>query len=280
MVDLAAWKHLSHLPTLRKLEIDQGYNDHPSLPKQDIVNLSFLNITSLSFQQLYDAGDIITVMQHWQFPSLKEFEFEAHHFSSEQAEQLFHALSHCTACLTLEEISICSYDDGFVGDDESLTPIPYFLCFTQLQTLKLMFNNFYIYLDNDMLLQAMSTWPHIRTLEIDDSGDRVPSSEISLRGLFTAIGLCPQLHTLQVPIKIATIDINPDAEPIQHTSLRSLALDLSEFLIDAETIARIISAWLPCVDRVQNINGLSWLQVNRHLKSLRRATALRVAGAS
>ncbi|KAG1799297.1 uncharacterized protein HD556DRAFT_1525223 [Suillus plorans] len=278
MLDLAAWKHLSHLPTLRKLEIDQGYNDHPSLPKQDIVNLSFLNITRLSFQELYDAGDIITVMQHSQFPSLKEFEFEANRLSSEEAEQLFHALSHCKACGTLEEISICSLERKFAGSqyDESLTPIPHFLCFTQLRTLKLMFCDFCIYLDNDMLLQAMSSWPHIRTLEIEESD---LSSEVSLRGLLTALGLCPQLHTLQLPIKIATIDIDPDAEPIQHTSLESLDLDLSESLTDAETIARIISAWLPCVNRVHNINGC-WLEVNRHLRSLRTATAPCVAGAS
>ncbi|KAG1890688.1 uncharacterized protein F5891DRAFT_106696 [Suillus fuscotomentosus] len=278
MLDLAAWKHLSHLPTLRKLEIDQGYNDHPSLPKQDIVNLSFLNITRLSFQELYDAGDIITVMQHSQFPSLKEFEFEANRLSSEEAEQLFHALSHCKACRTLEEITICSLERKFAGSqyDESLTPIPHFLCFTRLRTLKLMFYGFCIYLDKDMLLQAMSSWPHIRTLEIEESD---LSSEVSLRGLLTAIGLCPQLDTLQVPIKIATIDIDPDAEPIQHTSLESLDLDLSESLTDAETIARIISAWFPCVGGVHNLNGC-WSQVNRHLRSLRTATASCVTGAS
>ncbi|KAG1807545.1 hypothetical protein EV424DRAFT_1576279 [Suillus variegatus] len=208
MLDWATWKHLSSLPTLLKLRIEQGCNDPPSLSKRDIVNLSFLNITTLSFQELYDPKDIITVMQHSQFPSLKEFEFEANNLSSEQAEQLFHALSHCR---TLEEISICSYDEEFMGDDPYLTPIPHLLCFTQLRTLKLAFNNVHIYLDNDMLLQAMSSWPHIRTLVIDDSAF---SSEVTLRGLFTALGLCPQLHTLQLPIKIATIDIDPDAEPI------------------------------------------------------------------
>ncbi|KAG2092789.1 uncharacterized protein F5147DRAFT_821572 [Suillus discolor] len=280
MLDWATWKHLSHLPTLRKLEIEQAYKEYPSLPKQDIVNLSFLNITRLSFQELYDAGDIVTVMQHSQFPSLKEFEFEANCLSSEEAEQLFHALSHCKACRTLEEITIHCLEHKFDGSQygESLTPILHFLCFTQLRTLKLMFYDFCIYLDNGMLLQAMSTWLHIRTLEIDDAGG--PSSEVSLRGLFTVIGLCPQLHTLQVPINITTIDIDPDAEPIQHTSLRSLALDLSGFLIDAETIARIISAWLPCVDQVQNLYCLNWVEVNKYLRSLRMATAPYVAGAS
>ncbi|KAG1890700.1 uncharacterized protein F5891DRAFT_1176863 [Suillus fuscotomentosus] len=278
MLNWSAWKHLSHLPTLRKLEIDQGCNDPPSLPKQDIVNLSFLNITSLSFRELYDAGYIITVLRHSQFPLLKEFRFEANCLSSEEAEQLFHALFHCKACQTLEEISICSYDNVVMENDGFVTPIPHFLCFTQLRTLKLMFNNFYIYLDNDMLLQAMSSWPHIHTLEIDDAA---LFSEATLRGLFTALGLCPQLHTLQVPINLAAIDIDPDAEPIQHTSLRSLTLELSEFqTADAETIARIISAWLPRVNQVQDVDGFSWGEVNRHLRSLRVATAPYVVGVS
>ncbi|KAG1828004.1 hypothetical protein EV424DRAFT_576517 [Suillus variegatus] len=279
MLDSTTWKDLSHVPTLLKLEIVQGYDNPPSLSKRDIVNLSFLNITSLSFRQLDDGADIITVMQHSQFPSLKEFKFQAKYLISGGAERLFHALSHCKACQTLEQITIYIFDLPGPPGDESLTPIPHFLCFTQLRSLRLMFYDFCIYLDNDMLLQAMSRWPHIRMLDISDSGDHVLSSEVSLRGLFTALGLCPQLHTLQVPINIATIDINPDAEPIQH-SLRSLALETSESEIaDAETLARIISAWLPCVDQVQSM-GRSWDEVNKHLKSLTAAAALYVAGAS
>ncbi|KAG1799300.1 uncharacterized protein HD556DRAFT_1534506 [Suillus plorans] len=222
MLDWAAWKHLSCLPTLLKLEIDPGCIDSPSLPKQDLVNLSFLNITSLSFRELCDAGDIITVMQHSRFPSLKEFDFEAHFLSLEKAEQLSHALPHY----------------------------------------------------NDVLLQAMSSWPHIRTLDISHLlDDHLSSSEVSLRGLFTALSLCPQLHRLRLPINIATIDVDPDAEPIQHTSLRSLELETSESEIaDAETLARIISAWLPCVDQVLSTDR-RWDKFNKHLKSLRAATA-------
>ncbi|KAG2137889.1 uncharacterized protein EDB93DRAFT_1231126 [Suillus bovinus] len=274
MLDWSAWKHLSCLPTLLKLEIEEGCIDPPSLPKQDIVNLSFLNITSLSFRQLYDAADIITVMQHSQFPSLKEFEFRAEFLSSEEAEQLFHALSHCNACRTLEEISIFSYDNDFMGPeyDEFLTPIPHLLCFTQLRTLTLIFKKFSIYPDNDMFLQAMSNWPHIRTLRLEFEKS---FSEVTLRGLLTALGLCPQLHTLQVAVNLATIDVDPDAEPIQHTSLRSLNLEKSKFQIaDAETLARIISAWLPCVDQVHtNRCSPSWSAVNRYLGSLREDTA-------
>ncbi|KAG1851815.1 hypothetical protein C8R48DRAFT_361086 [Suillus tomentosus] len=280
MLDGATWKDLSYVPTLLNLEIVRGCDDPPSLSERDVVNLTFLNLTSLSFRQLDDGADIIPVIQHSQFPSLKEFKLEANYLTSEAAERLFHALSHCNACQTLEQISICLFDENFPEpqDEETLTPVPHLLCFTQLRTLQLMFYDSWIYLDNDMLLQAMSTWPHIHILEINDSGDHVPS-EVSLRGLFTALGLCPQLHTLRVPINLATIDINPDAEPIQH-SLRSLALETSESEIaDAETLARIISAWLPCVDRVQSMDR-SWDEVNKHLKSLTAAAALYVAGAS
>ncbi|KAG1851788.1 hypothetical protein C8R48DRAFT_777741 [Suillus tomentosus] len=283
MLDWATWKHLSHLPTLLNLEIEQGRNDSPSLSKQDIVNLSFLNITSLLFHDLYDAADIITVIQHSQFPSLKEFKFNARYISPEDAEQLFHALSRCKACRTLKEITICSFDERYrvPQNSEPLTPIPYFLCFTQLRSLRLTFHNSHIHLDNDMLLQAMSTWPHIRALEIKNSASYAPSSEISLRELFTALSLCPKLHTLRVPINVATIDIDPDAEPMQHTSLRSLALKLSESQIaNAKTIARIIYAWLPRVNQVRNPYGMNWAQVNRYLGSLGRATVPYVRRAS
>ncbi|KAG1897382.1 uncharacterized protein F5891DRAFT_536017 [Suillus fuscotomentosus] len=282
MLDWATWKHLSSLPALLKLRINQGCNHPPSLSKQDIVNISFLNITSLLFHDLYDTADIITVIQHSQFPSLKEFVFNARYISPEDAEQLFHALSRCKACRTLEEITICSFDERYrvPPNSEPLTPIPHFLCFTQLRSLRLASHNSHIHLDNDMLLQAMSTWPHICALEINNSAS-YPSSEISLRELFTALSLCPELHTLRVPINLATINIDPDAEPIQHTSLRSLALNLSVSQItNAETIARIIYAWLPFVNQVRNPYSLNWAEVNRYLGSLGRATVPYVRRAS
>ncbi|KAG1897397.1 uncharacterized protein F5891DRAFT_536689 [Suillus fuscotomentosus] len=283
MLDWETWKHLSCLPTLLKLEIDQGFDDPPSLSNRDIVNLSFLNITSLSFRQHDDCADIITVIQHSQFPSLKEFRFAVDYLCSEEAEQLFHALCHSRACQTLEEIIICSPDEGERGppDGELLTPIPHLLCFTQLRTLQLMFYNPCIYLDNDILLQAMSSWPHIRTLEINYVDDHHSPSGVSLHGLFAALSLCPQLHTLRILINLATIDVDPHTEPLQHTSLRSLELlDISQSQIaDAEALARIISAWLPCVDEVKSI-GSTWDEVNKHLKSSTAATALYVAGAS
>ncbi|KAG1841859.1 hypothetical protein C8R48DRAFT_679159 [Suillus tomentosus] len=280
MLDWETWKHLSHLPTLLKLEIDRGleYEDPPSLSNRDLVNLSFLNITSLSFLLLYDSANIIIVMQHSQFPSLKNFKFQAFYLSLEEAEQLLHALSHCKACRTLEEIIICCLEvRRELEYPEFLTPTPHLLCFTQLRTLQLMFTDFYISLDNDLLLQAMSIWPHIRTLKINytDASMSSSGSEVTLHGLFTALSLCPHLHTLQVPINTAIIDVDPDAEPMQHTSLRSLELETSDPEIadaDAETLAGIISAWLPCIDRVQNM-GRSWHEVNVHLISLRATTA-------
>ncbi|KAG1798625.1 uncharacterized protein HD556DRAFT_1525622 [Suillus plorans] len=281
MLNWETWKHLSCLPTLLELEIDQAYDDTPSLSKRDIVNLSFLNITSLSFR-VADGAEIITVIQHSQFPSLKKFKFAAHFLYSEEAEQLFHALSCCKACQTLEEIKICSPDeDNLVPDSEPVTPVPHLLCFTQLRTLQLWFYNPCIYLDNDILSQAMSSWPHIRTLDINYLDDHHSPSGVSLHGLFAALSLCPQLHTLRIPINLATINVDPHAEPIQHTSLRSLELlDISQSQIaDAEALARIISAWLPCVDKVESI-GSTWDEVNKHLKSSTVATALYIAGAS
>ncbi|KAG1867158.1 hypothetical protein DFJ58DRAFT_127295 [Suillus subalutaceus] len=278
ILDWVAWKHLSYIPTILRVDIDQGLVDAPLLLEQDIINFSpFLNITSLLFH-LYDAAYIIPVMQHSQFPSLKEFGLDIDILYSADAEELLRALSHCKA--TLEKISIQCFYDEFMGPlDTTLTIIPHFLCFTQLRTLQLMLfkSNSCIYLDNDILLEAMSTWPHIHTLEIKDSGFR-PSS-VSFHGLFTALRLCPQLHTLQLTINTATLDIDPDAELIQHTSLRTLKLEASNFPItNAETLARIIFAWLPCVDQVENGNR-SWDEVNTHLTSL-KAHALYVAGAS
>ncbi|KAG2139126.1 uncharacterized protein EDB93DRAFT_1230588 [Suillus bovinus] len=278
MLDWATWKHLSSLPTLLELSIDQGCNDPPSLLKQDIVDLSpFLSITTISFRQLYDAAHIIAVMQHSQFPSLKEFRFEANYLGSEEAEQLFHALSNCKALQTLEKISIIAYDSKFLDSDGILKPIPHFLRFKQLRTLELIFCDSCIYLDNDILLEAMSTWPDIHTLEITSS-HALPSS-VTLHGLFTALSLCPQLHTLRVAIDITTIDIDPDDDPIQHTSLQKAELEIYEFITDAESLARIIFAWLPCVDQVQR-EDIYWDEVNMHLRSLKAAVGLHVVGAS
>ncbi|KAG1744565.1 uncharacterized protein EDB91DRAFT_191076 [Suillus paluster] len=91
-----------------------------------------------------------------------------HAFPWTEAEQLFHALSQCRACQTLEHISITSYDtDVQQPSGNSLTAVTHFLCFTQLCTLRLMLHHL-IFLDNDLLLEAMSSWPHICSLELVD----------------------------------------------------------------------------------------------------------------
>jgi hypothetical protein len=267
MPNWAAWMHLSYLPNLLRVEIDQGCSDHPSLLlEQDLVNFSpFLNITTLSFQ-LYSATYMIAVMQHSQFPSLKQFELQVKVLAPGEAEQLFRTLSHCKACQTLEKISVFFLNDVFEDSDISLTVIPHLLCFTQLRILRLIFFNASIYLDNDILLEAMSTWSHICTLEIKDACFH--PSPVSLRGLLTAIHLRPQLHTLRIAIDTTAIDVDPDAEPIQHPSLHILDLGTSELRIEnAETLARIIIAWLPCVGQVIDADGI-WSETNMHLTSL------------
>ncbi|KAG2040359.1 hypothetical protein BDR03DRAFT_949760 [Suillus americanus] len=220
-------------------------------------------------------------MEHSQFPSLTKFEIRHEVPSSAEAGQLFRALSHCKACQTLQEMTI-TFDNHQDNDDQDpgnfLTLIPHFLCFTQLKILQLHFDGSHIYLDNDILLQAMSTWPHIRILEIQDSG-LIPS-HVTFRGLFTALRLCPHLRVLRVPINTATIDIDSNAEPMPHTSLQRLELATTESEIEnAEAIARIIFISLPRVTEVSpsTIGGV-WDVVTFHLISLRAAA--RISGAA
>jgi hypothetical protein len=258
------------------VKIDQGCSDHPSLAlEQDIVKFSpFLNITTLSFR-LHSATYMIAVMQHSQFPSLKEFDLHVNLLYSGEAEQLFRVLSRCKACQTLEIISVCSIDDIFEDPDTPLTVIPHLLCFKQLRILQLTFFDACIHLDNDILLEAMSTWSHICALEIKDACFH-PSS-VSLHRLFTALRLCPHLHTLRIAIDTAAIDIDPDDEPIQSTSLQTLELGTSELHIEnAETLALIIFTWLPYIDQVDDSDGL-WSEVNMHLTSLAAALCAEAA---
>lgn len=282
LLDWTAWKHLSNLPTLLRVEVGDTNSDS-ELPwplGRDIVNFSpFLNVTALSFL-MHSAAYVITFMQHSQFPSLKEFKMDVDFLYSSEPEQLFRALSQCNTRRTLESVIICSFDPGSQdAPDNYLSAIPHFLCFTQLRTLELAVFDSCIYLDNDILLEAMSTWPHLRNLEIKDS--RLRPSPVTFRGLFTALRLCPQLLELRISIDTANIDIDPNTEPIQYNSLRILELDPSEFVIaNPEALARIILAWLPCVDRVSaSAFARNWDKVNMHLKSL-KDSALHVAGAS
>ncbi|KAG1778319.1 hypothetical protein EV702DRAFT_1196323 [Suillus placidus] len=278
LFDWAAWRHLSNLPTLTRVDAGYYYGDAaPPRPlEQDIANFSpFSNLTALSFR-LRSAAYVITAVQYSQFPSLKEFTMAVEVLSLPEAEQLFRALSQCKACETLEKIKIIVYSSYHKYDDPpKLSAIPHFLCFTQLQILRLTCYDFCINLDNDILLEDMSSWPHMRDLEIETSCLR--HSRITFRGVFTALRLCPQLRTLQVAMDTTTVDIDPDVEPVRHTSLRILHLKTPGFHIaNAEALARIIFSCLPCIILV---GGVDWDEVNMHLKSLKDA-ALHVTGAT
>jgi hypothetical protein len=126
-----------------------------------------------------------------------------------------------------------------------------------------------IFLDNDLLLEAMSSWPHIESLELDDQHRYQPT--VTFRGLFTALRKCPHLHNLRIFMDTVDIDIDPKAESFQHPSLRTLHLGLSPVRV-AEAVAVIISSMLPHVGEVmyhENIgeNSRVWSEVNKHLQS-------------
>ncbi|KAG1733822.1 hypothetical protein EDB19DRAFT_1911383 [Suillus lakei] len=268
-VDWAAWKHLSSLPSLLRVEIRKPPYDASSGPLHwDTINFApFVNVTSLSFQG-NTAGYTIAVMQHSEFPSLKNFQILVDALPWADAEQLCCALSKRKEKQTLETIAILSRDLGLSGpSDNSLTIVPYFLSFTHLRNLRLS-PDCCIYLDNDLLLEAVSSWPHLRTLEIASS-QMIPA--VTFRGLFAALRLCPHLHTLGIFMDAVNIDIDPTAESFQHAALQSLDVTLS-VVADAEVVARIIFSMLPCVNHVGHRYdfraemGKLWNDVNEHLR--------------
>lgn len=278
-LDWVAWEHLSNLPNLVRVGVrDVQIRDAPPWTVQrDIANpTQFLNVTVLSLQ-VYSAAYIITVMQHSQFPSLTELKIETDLLSLEETEQFFYALSNCKACRTLQhlEITIISFGPRSGHQAGSLTAIPHLFCFTQLRTLRLVCRFSYIHLDNDILLAAMSNWPHLCTLEIE--GSCLHPSTVTFCGLFTALRLCPHLHTLRVLIDPANTKIGPNK--IQHTSLKTVDFDTLSPMANTADVARIIFNALPCVDQVNRftMHTKEWDEVNRHLKSL-KAGALHVAG--
>ncbi|OJA10547.1 hypothetical protein AZE42_12868 [Rhizopogon vesiculosus] len=79
-----------------------------------LYSAHFFNLTTLTFY-VNTSTDVITVMQHSEFPSLKEFKMMVDELPCTEAEKLFHALSLCKACKTLQRIEILSYDEG--GED-------------------------------------------------------------------------------------------------------------------------------------------------------------------
>lgn len=278
-LDWAAWEHLSTLPDLVKLGVRdvQIRGVPPWTLERDIANpIQFLNVTVLSLQ-VHSAAYIITVMQHSQFPSLTKLKIETDLLSSEEAERFFSALSNCKACQTLQqlEITIISFGPRSGQQAGPFAAIPHLLCFTQLRSLRLVCRFSYIYLDNDLLLAAMSNWPHLRALEIE--GSCLHPSTVTFCGLFTALRLCPHLHTLRVLIDPANTKIGPNKK--QHTSLKTVDFDTLSPIANTADVARIIFNALPCVDQVNRftMHTKEWDEVNRHLKSL-KAGALHVAG--
>ncbi|KAJ8596818.1 hypothetical protein M405DRAFT_804906 [Rhizopogon salebrosus TDB-379] len=267
----AAWKYLSNLPTLVTLTVNgPGADD---LLGQD--NFSpFLNLKILSVYlgtlHFATAKNITTFIRHSEFPSLKEFHLQAiNDLPWRQVERLLHALSQCNACQTLECAEICFSDpEALEHVANPLLVVKQLLSFTQLRRLSLDIGGS-IFLDNDLLLEAMSSWPHIESLELDDQHRYQPT--VTFRGLLTALQKCLHLHTLRVFMDAVDIDIDPKAESFQHPSLRTLHLGVSP-VRDAEAVTVIISSMLPHVGEVvyhENIgeNSRVWSEVNKRLQS-------------
>ncbi|KAG2126213.1 hypothetical protein DEU56DRAFT_556074 [Suillus clintonianus] len=272
LLNWTAWEHLSNLPTLLTLEI---WDDSAgSLDWHNINFALFLNVTRLSFHTRTSTY-IVAVMPHLEFPSLNQFEMEVHYLPWAEAEPLFHALSRCKTLSHIDIYSKRKVQDLLGG---SFTPIRQSLCFTQLRTLRFNFPCSCINLDNDLLLEAMSSWPHIRTLEFKDP--QALQATVTLRGLFAALRRCPRLHTLDMPVDLVDIDIDPAAESFQDTSLQNLILTSSD-ITDAEAVARIIFLVLPSVDRVIPPTNHGYersydvcLEVQKHLESYRASAVL------
>jgi hypothetical protein len=270
-LDSAAWKHLSTVPTLLDLSIlQESFSGPPS--KLDTHNLSFatfLNVTILRFCYA-PIADITTVMQHSEFPSLKEFEFIAYVLPGAELRPLLQALSQCKACHTLEKIAI-SDEDPEVEEPpgNSFSVVGELLCFTQLRTLRLSIHCS-ANLNNDQLLEAISSWPQLRSLFLFDPSHRPP--KVTLRGLFAALRRCPHLCSLHVALDVANIDIDPEAESFQHTSLIGFGTCPTP-RADAAAIARIIFAMLPNVQL-----KYTWSEVDTHLESLKASSTLQGEG--
>ncbi|KAG1813454.1 hypothetical protein EV424DRAFT_1349037 [Suillus variegatus] len=270
LLDWTTWGYLSNLPTLLTLEILDDRPRH-SLGSRNLNLAPLLNVTRLNFITRR-AAYTIAVMQHLEFPSLNQFEMDVLDLPWADTEPLFHALSQHK---TLSHIIISSErGDREIQDllDSSSIPIRQFLCFTQLRSLRFKFPYCCINLDNNLLLEAMSSWPHIQKLEFIDP-QAVPT--VTFHGLFTVLHRCPRLHTLDIPLDAVNIDVDPTAEPFLHTSLQNLNLT-SSALSDAEAVARIIFSVLPSVDLISGYGCPSdiFLKIQKHLESFRASAVL------
>jgi hypothetical protein len=282
LLDSSTWRYLSELPTLVTLTINGPDKDGDLLDWNNLNFVPFLNLTalSLSFGALprVTATNIATAIQHSNFPSLKKFELQVFddYLPWEQAEQIIGALSQCKAHQTLEHvtISLCELSPEALEYVDSPAPaVRQFFHLTQLRSLKLFVG--FNYVDNDLLLECASSWPHIESLILESICGGEPT--VTFRGLFAALRLCPHLHTLGVLMDAANIDINSKAESFQHSSLQKLHLGDSR-VGNAEAVALIIFSMLPHVGEVMYFgygtnpgylggNSAMWWEVNRHLRS-------------
>ncbi|OAX35892.1 hypothetical protein K503DRAFT_722293 [Rhizopogon vinicolor AM-OR11-026] len=286
LLDPAGWKYLSNLPTLATLtmnaDLQDGvrYDSFASLCGWDDLNVTpFLNLTTLSFRMTHKSGTltpriIATLLQLSEFPSLKEFELCFGGMPWKGADSLFHALSRFKAYRTLERITVSFHGPPTVLEHSGnpLLMIRQFFCFTQLRYLRLAVHR-PTHLDDALFLEAMSSWPHIESLELQDPYPCTPT--LTFRGLFAALRLCPHLHTLQVSVNSVNIDVDREAESFQHPSLQNLHLCSSRIKSAkiSNDIALLVFSRLPRVCEVRcecTSGGWSlWAKVNRRLSSLK-----------
>ncbi|KAG2137871.1 uncharacterized protein EDB93DRAFT_754580 [Suillus bovinus] len=275
-LDWAAWEHLSNLPTLFTVTVDmRSMVTSPS--NLDNISLGpFLNLTALSFRA-QTAAYITSLMQHSEFPSLKDIVISFCQFPWADAERFFYAISQFKACQTLEKIRITSWCSGGQDPDNSWTAITHLRRCPQLRVLNLQCPYCCAHLDNNSLLEAMSCWPHIRSLELNDTKCR--QATITFRGLFAALRQCPHLDTLRMLIDAMNIDVDPTTEPSssRHTSLQLLDVRSAK-VVDTEAVARIIFSMLPCVDKVYHAPDSShanaWHEVRNYLKDLKSSAVV------
>ncbi|KAG1727430.1 hypothetical protein EDB19DRAFT_2042862 [Suillus lakei] len=276
-LDWAAWKHLSNLPTLLAVTIDERWKQvvPSSLGLDNNIKFGpFLNLTTLSFS-VCTAAYITPLVQHSDLPSLKRFKINVRALPWAEAERLVRALSQCKASQTLEHIDMHGGYCRVVQDppSSSLVAITHFRCFTQLRSLRLNVPHCCTHLGNDLLVKAMSNWPHLRSLQLEDLHQT--QATITFRGLLTALRQCPHLHKLALLVDAVNVDIDPTAESFRHTSLQEWDVQSAQ-VMDVEAVARIIFSMLPCVHMLyyrqmsmSNSPPYAWRDVERRLDHLK-----------
>ncbi|OAX35225.1 hypothetical protein K503DRAFT_380432 [Rhizopogon vinicolor AM-OR11-026] len=113
--------------------------------------------------------------------------------------------------------------------------------------------------------RSMSSWPHIQLLKPEDPPffDSGPPA-VTFRGLFAALHLCPDLHTLQVSMDAMNIVIDPT---FQYNSLRSLNV-CNSGVANPDAVARVVlssslaSTVLPMVDTTPNSDPVARSQLS------------------